>query len=128
MTPEKVLAMAKENGAKMVDLRFMDFPGLWQHFSVPVSELEASSFEDGFGFDGSSIRGWQPIHVAAFTAFVDPCIDRRQAQGQKNIKQAGSQQGHYRQSKNEGRDRQHHIGQGHHKIIPPFAEKTGGQA
>ena len=52
MTPTEVLDMAKENNAKFVDLRFMDFPGLWQHFSVPVGELEESSFEDGFGFDG----------------------------------------------------------------------------
>jgi glutamine synthetase len=71
--------MAKENGAKIVDLRFMDFPGLWQHFSVPIGELTESSFEDGFGFDGSSIRGWQPIHASdmlvipdAGTAKMDP--------------------------------------------------------
>ena len=49
MTPEKVLAMAKEQGARVVDIRFMDFPGIWQHFSVPLGELEVSSFEDGFG-------------------------------------------------------------------------------
>jgi len=79
MTPKEVLDMAKENGAKIVDLRFMDFPGLWQHFSVPIRELEESSFEDGFGFDGSSIRGWQPIHASdmlvipdAATAKMDP--------------------------------------------------------
>ena len=79
MTPKKVLDMAKENGAVVVDLRFMDFPGLWQHFTVPISELEESSFEDGFGFDGSSIRGWQPIHASdmlvvpdAATAKMDP--------------------------------------------------------
>jgi len=79
MTPKEVLDLAKENGAKMVDLRFMDYPGLWQHFSVPIRELEESSFEDGFGFDGSSIRGWQPIHASdmlvipdADTARMDP--------------------------------------------------------
>jgi glutamine synthetase len=79
MTPKDVLDMAKENGAKVVDLRFMDFPGLWQHFTVPISELAESSFEDGFGFDGSSIRGWQPIHASdmlvipdAATAKMDP--------------------------------------------------------
>ncbi len=79
MTPKDVLDMAKENGVKVVDLRFMDFPGLWQHFSVPLAELEESSFEDGFGFDGSSIRGWQPIHASdmlvvpdANTALMDP--------------------------------------------------------
>ena len=79
MTPKDVLDMAKENGVKVVDLRFMDFPGLWQHFSLPLAELEESSFEDGFGFDGSSIRGWQPIHASdmlvvpdANTAQMDP--------------------------------------------------------
>jgi glutamine synthetase len=79
MTPKDVLNMAKENKAKVIDLRFMDYPGLWQHFSVPIRELEESSFEDGFGFDGSSIRGWQPIHASdmlvipdAETAKIDP--------------------------------------------------------
>jgi len=79
MTPKDVLDMAKENGAKVVDLRFMDFPGVWQHFSVPINELDESSFEDGYGFDGSSIRGWQPIHASdmlvvpnADTAKMDP--------------------------------------------------------
>ena len=79
MTPKEVLNMAKENGAKVVDLRFMDFPGLWQHLTVPISQLAESSFEDGFGFDGSSIRGWQPIHASdmlvipdATTAKMDP--------------------------------------------------------
>jgi len=72
MTPKEVLDMAKENGAKIVDLRFMDFPGLWQHFSVPVSELEESSFEDGYGFDGSSIRGWQPINASDMLVVPDP--------------------------------------------------------
>ncbi|BBO70449.1 glutamine synthetase [Desulfosarcina alkanivorans] len=79
MTPEKVLAMAKENDVKVVDIRFMDFPGMWQHFSVPIGELDEGSFEDGFGFDGSSIRGWQPINASdmlvipdAATAKIDP--------------------------------------------------------
>jgi glutamine synthetase len=79
MKPEQVLAMAKEHQVKVVDIRFMDFPGMWQHFSVPVSELNEGSFEDGFGFDGSSIRGWQPINASdmlvipdAATAKIDP--------------------------------------------------------
>ncbi len=79
MKPEQVLEMAKEQGAKVVDLRFLDFPGVWQHFTVPIGELKESSFEDGFGFDGSSIRGWQPIHASdmlvipdAATAKIDP--------------------------------------------------------
>jgi len=79
MTPKQVLDMVKEKKVKVVDIRFMDFPGVWQHFTVPISELEESSFEDGFGFDGSSIRGWQPIHASdmlvvpdAATAQMDP--------------------------------------------------------
>ena len=82
MTPKEVFEFAKENKAKVVDLRFLDFPGLWQHFTVPMSELEESSFEDGFGFDGSSIRGWQPIHASdmlvvpdAATAKMDPFFE-----------------------------------------------------
>ena len=71
MTPQEVLSMVKENGVKMVDLRFMDFPGLWQHFSVPVSEVDESCFEDGFGFDGSSIRGWQPINASDMLVIPD---------------------------------------------------------
>jgi glutamine synthetase len=72
MTPKQVLEFAKKNEAKVVDLRFMDFPGVWQHFTVPLSELEESSFEDGFGFDGSSIRGWQPIHASDMLVVPDP--------------------------------------------------------
>ena len=72
MTPSEVLKMAKENGAKVVDLRFMDYPGLWQHMTLPMSELNESSFEDGVGFDGSSIRGWQPIHASDMLLIPDP--------------------------------------------------------
>lgn len=72
MTPKKVLEYAKENEAKVVDLRFMDFPGVWQHFTVPLSELEEPTFEDGFGFDGSSIRGWQEIHHSDMLVVPDP--------------------------------------------------------
>ncbi len=82
MTPKEVLNFAKENDVKMVDLKFTDFVGMWQHFSVPLSELDEGSFEDGFGFDGSSIRGWQPIHASdmlvvpdAATACIDPFND-----------------------------------------------------
>ena len=56
----------------MVDLKFMDFPGMWQHFSVPIAELDVETFEDGFGFDGSSIRGWQPIHASDMLVIPDP--------------------------------------------------------
>lgn len=84
MTPESVLEMIKKEKVKVVDLRFMDFPGIWQHFTVPVSELSQDSFEDGFGFDGSSIRGWQPINASdmlvvpnADTAKIDPFFQEK---------------------------------------------------
>jgi len=72
MGPKEVLEFAKKNKAKMLDLRFMDFPGMWQHFSVPIGELSEDSFEEGFGFDGSSIRGWQPIHASDMLVIPDP--------------------------------------------------------
>ncbi|MEJ5364659.1 MAG: type I glutamate--ammonia ligase [Desulfosoma sp.] len=72
MTPQEVMAFAKENNARMVDFRFLDFPGIWQHFTVPISEFDESSFEEGFGFDGSSIRGWQPINASDMLVIPDP--------------------------------------------------------
>jgi glutamine synthetase len=80
-TPQDVLRMVKEHNVKILDLRFMDFPGLWQHFSARIDELSEQSFEDGFGFDGSSIRGWQAINESDMlvvpdptTAFIDPFL------------------------------------------------------
>ena len=72
MTPAEVLNMAKENQVRVIDIRFLDFPGVWQHFSVPLGELDELSFEDGFGFDGSSIRGWQPINASDMLVIPDP--------------------------------------------------------
>ncbi len=79
MTPKEVLDYAKKNNVVMVDLRFTDWPGTWQHCSYPVSELTLDIFEDGLGFDGSSIRGWQAINESDMlmvpdpdTAFIDP--------------------------------------------------------
>jgi glutamine synthetase len=79
MTPKDVIAMAKENDVRVVDIRYMDFIGTWQHFSVPLGELSESAFEDGFGFDGSSMRAWQNIDNSdmivipeATTAKIDP--------------------------------------------------------
>lgn len=72
MTPKDVLEFARKNAVKMVDLKFLDFPGTWQHFSIPITELSESSFEEGFGFDGSSIRGWQPIHASDMLVIPDP--------------------------------------------------------
>jgi len=82
MDPKSVLEFAAKNNAKMLDLRFTDLPGLWQHVSYPIGELEEDSFKDGFGFDASSIRGWQSIHESDMllipdpnTAFMDPFRD-----------------------------------------------------
>jgi glutamine synthetase len=72
MTPKEVLAFAKENKVRMLDLKFIDLPGVWQHFSVPISELAESNFEEGYGFDGSSIRGWQPINASDMLVIPDP--------------------------------------------------------
>jgi len=67
-----VIKFAKDNEAKILDLKFMDFPGLWQHFSTPISQLTEELFEEGFGFDGSSIRGWQSIHESDMIVIPDP--------------------------------------------------------
>lgn len=80
-SPQDVLELIKNEEIKVVDLRFMDFPGMWQHISIPVRELHVDSFAEGFGFDGSSIRGWQSINESdmlmkpvADTAFIDPFL------------------------------------------------------
>jgi glutamine synthetase len=72
MTPTEVIAFAKNKGARILDLRFMDFPGLWQHLSVPIGELTEGLFTDGHGFDGSSIRGWQAINASDMLIIPDP--------------------------------------------------------
>jgi len=69
---EKTLALAKDRGIKIVDLKFVDLIGQWQHFSIPVSGMDADLFADGIGFDGSSIRGFQKIHESDMLLFADP--------------------------------------------------------
>jgi glutamine synthetase len=71
-TAKEVLAMAKEQGVAIVDLRFCDLPGLMQHFSVPASELTEAVFDEGIGFDGSSIRGFQEIQESDMLLVPDP--------------------------------------------------------
>ena len=61
-SPEDVLKAIADHQVRMIDLRFTDLPGVWQHFSVPPSAVDADAFIDGIGFDGSSIRGFQEIH------------------------------------------------------------------
>jgi glutamine synthetase len=77
--PKSVIEMARKEGAKMVDVKFVDTFGTWQHFSMPIAELTEEAFVDGYGFDGSSIRGWKSIEASdmlampdAATAFMDP--------------------------------------------------------
>ena len=78
MTPKDVLSIIKEKGIKIVDLKFNDLPGLWQHFSMPTSELSElddlteSIFTQGVGFDGSSIRGFQKIQESDMILIPDP--------------------------------------------------------
>jgi glutamine synthetase len=71
-SPKDVIAFAKQSGVKMVDVKFVDLPGSWQHFSFPVGELEEDKFEEGLGFDGSSIRGFQKIHESDMLLMMDP--------------------------------------------------------
>jgi glutamine synthetase len=72
MTPREVVKFAEENGCRMVDYKFLDFVGIWQHFSTPLGEFGEDTFEEGIGFDGSSIRGWQPIHNSDMLLLPDP--------------------------------------------------------
>ena len=79
----EVLEFASERGVEMVDLKFVDLPGTWQHMTLPLSALDADDFESGLGFDGSSIRGFQEIHESDMllvpdptTAFIDPYYTR----------------------------------------------------
>jgi glutamine synthetase len=72
MTPEEVLQFAREHGTKMVDFKFVDLPGTWQHFSVPLRELELETFVEGKAFDGSSLRGFQSIHESDMLIIPDP--------------------------------------------------------
>ena len=81
-SPSEVVAFARDRGLQMVDLKFTDLPGMWQHFSIPVEELSEDVFEEGAGFDGSSIRGFMEIHESDMllmpdpaTALIDPALE-----------------------------------------------------
>ncbi len=82
MDAKGVLKLMKDNDIKMIDLRFIDVPGTWQHFSVPAGAISEGDFEDGLGFDGSSVRGFQVINESDMlvmpdptTAFIDPTLE-----------------------------------------------------
>jgi glutamine synthetase len=71
-TPKEFFAFAKRHKAEMVDLKFTDLLGTWQHCSFPTETWSEATFKEGVGFDGSSIRGWQGIHVSDMLAIPDP--------------------------------------------------------
>src|SRR5688572_23261682 len=82
MTPEESVAFVKDNGAQIVDIRFTDLLGTWQHFSIPAEHFSGDVFHEGLGFDGSSIRGFQSINESdmllvpdSTTLFMDPFAD-----------------------------------------------------
>jgi glutamine synthetase len=68
----KIFKFIKDKKIQFLDMKFMDFPGQWQHFTVPITEFNESSFENGYGFDGSSIRGWKTIHESDMLIIPDP--------------------------------------------------------
>ena len=77
-TLDDMRKLAKEAELKIVDLKFTDLPGVWQHFSIPIEDLNDELFEEGIGFDGSSIRGFQSIHESDMLLVADPetaCLD-----------------------------------------------------
>jgi glutamine synthetase len=77
-SPKDFFEFAKKNNADMMDLKFVDLLGSWQHCSFPIDALDERTFVEGLGFDGSSIRGWQNIHVSDMLAVPDPdtfCMD-----------------------------------------------------
>ena len=76
MTPKDFFDFAKKHNAEMVDLKFTDLLGSWQHCTFPVETWDDETFTDGVGFDGSSIRGWQGIHVSDMLAIPDPSTCR----------------------------------------------------
>ena len=71
-TPKEALELAVREGAQLVDCKFIDWPGQWQHVTFPLHEFDESTFEDGLGFDGSSIRGWQSIESSDMLIIPDP--------------------------------------------------------
>jgi glutamine synthetase len=71
-SPREVIERAKSAGVQVVDVRFIDLPGTWQHFSLPLTELEEDTFTEGLGFDGSSIRGFQAINESDMLLIPDP--------------------------------------------------------
>jgi glutamine synthetase len=103
MTAKDVVKFIKDNNVEMVDLKFMDFPGIWQHTGKPAVEVDEKMFQEGQGFDGSSIRGWQPIHASDMllmpdpsTMIVDPFYERKTVSLVCNIQDPITREGYSR--------------------------------
>jgi glutamine synthetase len=119
MTPEDVIQLAKEKGARMVDFKFTDVPGTWQHFSAPVRVLDQSLFTQGIGFDGSSIRGFQEINESDMllipdpaTAILDPFTAEATLSLVCNVTQPGARRDPYtRDPRNIARKAEEYLGQ-----------------
>jgi len=107
VTPKEVLAQIRQSEATTVDLRFMDFPGVWQHFAIPADALTEETFEEGIGFDGSSVVGWRAINEADLlvvpqpeTALIDPFTARPTLTMICNIQDPITQQDYTRDPRN----------------------------
>ena len=107
MTPKEVLAQIRQREVATVDLRWMDFPGVWQHFSIPADKLTEETFEDGLGFDGSSVVGWRAINEADIlvvpqpeTALIDPFAARPTLTMICNVQDPITQQDYTRDPRN----------------------------
>ena len=72
--PNEVIEFAKSNKTEFIDIKFSDFPGSWQHFTLPANELGEKLFTEGLGFDGSSIRGWKNITESDMLVLPDPSV------------------------------------------------------
>lgn len=107
MTPKEVLAQIRQSEVTTVDLRFMDFPGVWQHFAIPADALTEETFEEGISFDGSSVVGWRAINEADLlvvpqpeTALIDPFTTRPTLTMICNIQDPITQQDYTRDPRN----------------------------
>src|SRR5439155_1233546 len=71
-TPSDVSKMIKDSDVKLIDFKFTDLLGTWQHFTTTLTEYDEEIFKDGLGFDGSSIRGWRAINASDMLVIPDP--------------------------------------------------------
>lgn len=116
MTPKEVLALVRQREVTTVDLRFMDFPGTWQHFAIPADALTEETFDEGIGFEGSSLVGWRAINEADLlvvpqsdTALIDPFASRPTLAMICNIQDPITHQDYTRDPRNIARKAVHYM-------------------